>query len=436
MVSFIFICVLTALSFEKLVNCEARCDLIGSELVNSYPFFGTKTTYSNAFDGKKAIGQMPKGLEPVMFYAFIRHGIRYPDRDDIEEMKTLIDELTYDMSDDSCTSLKSWKLPMIPDDDNRLSLSGAKELAAMASRYRNRFPKLLKPDVVDIVISKKDRTRESAAAFYGQLVNETKSSKPFEPTIDSLITSYHDECETILGPNGFDQTKKKAAVKEFEESDRMRKVLSDVSRRLGLRSELSAKQVKMLYKICSFSIAIEGSSPFCSLFAKSDLATIEYLNDLDDYFGDAYGASSMVKVSSACSVVHDFWNKVQSLKSKSNNVKGHSYLRFSHAGAMKPLIAFLEIAKDKKPLESLSENNDRRWRSSLLSPFAANVAFVVLKDKDDDLYIMTLLQEIPVSVKGCHDEEKKDLPMCKLKKFTKKLGKEAEKCDLAKLCRI
>lgn len=66
--------------------------------------------------------------------------------------------------------------------------------------------------------------------------------------------------------------------------------------------------------------------------------------DIDDYYGDAYGASD-VATTMPCAVIDDFLEKLNEAEvevdGKQINVSKPVVLRFSHAGAVKPLIAHL-----------------------------------------------------------------------------------------------
>lgn len=202
--------------------------------------------------------------------------------------------------------------------------------------------------------------------------------------------------------------------------------------------------------------------------------------DIDDYYGDAYGASA-AQTSMPCAVTTEFFEKLNEMEvevdDKKINISKPVVLRFSHAGynewsywshtgsnillfsfaagAVKPLIAHLGIEEDKaknmNPL-TLSPTASRKWHSSQLSPFASNIWFVVLvKDKkvkkfvkkarkgkdaeldEDDLYVATLVQERLVELDKCDGDD----GLCKMKDFRKRVIKAMGKngCDLQTICK-
>lgn len=64
----------------------------------SYPYYGTKTTYDETFRFLKSLGlpaeELPSGYTPILFYYFGRHGIRYPEAEDISTLNDLSGNIT------------------------------------------------------------------------------------------------------------------------------------------------------------------------------------------------------------------------------------------------------------------------------------------------------------------------------------------------------
>jgi len=74
-------------------------------------------------------------------------------------------------------------------------------------------------------------------------------------------------------------------------------------------------------------------------------------------------------------------------------------LRFGHAENIIPLVTALGLYKNDKPLKArnFENNHDRKFKSSLLSPFSSNVAFVLQKcDSDSSFKVSLFVNELPV----------------------------------------
>merc|ERR1711879_470758 len=84
-------------------------------------------------------------------------------------------------------------------------------------------------------------------------------------------------------------------------------------------------------------------------------------------------------------------------------VKGK--FRFAHAETIMPLVSILGLYKDSTPLmadwtEEQQEN--RQWKTSIISPFAANVQFI-LYECSGDFMVKVLVNEVEQVLPGCTD---------------------------------
>ena len=117
--------------------------------------FGTKTTYTEAHKLIKKSSQsindvVPSECEPVMFYLFKRHGIRYPDGDQIPEIEHALEELKQNLlnfhathktssgqpgspvlCDEDVEMIRKWQINMKQSDDNLISDTGATEISTI-----------------------------------------------------------------------------------------------------------------------------------------------------------------------------------------------------------------------------------------------------------------------------------------------------------------
>lgn len=262
----------------------------------------------------------------------------------------------------------------------------------------------------------------------------------FNPSVNLQWTDFHSICERHLMEQGV-SLKKPALYDQFLKSEAMRILLSSVSRRLGLDRSISASEMKLIFRGCAFGHAIHNDSAWCSAFSKQELRLIELLEDVDDFYGDAYGRD--VNLKAPCAVVRDLVMRVEDVVAKeATGERGtRTFLRFSHAGAMKQLISYFGLFDELKtdlPAASVSEcerekwdSRSRDWRSSVISPFSANIQFILYKCTQPriDYRLLSLVQESPVTVRGCASE------LCPLDQFLSHY-RSAHQCNLKKICRI
>ena len=108
-------------------------------------FFGTKTLYqkSHAFiqNNVKNIS-IPESCEPIMFYMFKRHAIRYPDGEEIVLMDKFLNQVRKLIVQDSpdrylcqedIRAFKNWNLNMVQENDNDITESGIIETKSIGS---------------------------------------------------------------------------------------------------------------------------------------------------------------------------------------------------------------------------------------------------------------------------------------------------------------
>lgn len=71
-------------------------------------------------------------------------------------------------------------------------------------------------------------------------------------------------------------------------------------------------------------------------------------------------------------------DEIERLFTKSDEQEARAVLRFGHAETVMPLFVFFDLFKDSKPLlhsSPQSEWSQRRWNTSKICPFQANIAF-------------------------------------------------------------
>ena len=149
-------------------------------------------------------------------------------------------------------------------------------------------------------------------------------------------------------------------------------MLSQVSVRLGFKYTLNPKQVERIWDMCRYNQAWDLSSPsaFCAAFTPEHVNVLEYLDDLKYYYKASYGNPENENI--MCATVQDMVRNLES----TTNPKVVAY--FAHASGIQLLLTALGVAKDKATLraDNYELMKSRVFRTSELSPFAANLAVV------------------------------------------------------------
>lgn len=152
---------------------------------------------------------------------------------------------------------------------------------------------------------------------------------------------------------------------------------------------------------------------WCKLFNHDENPVLAYFNDLKDYWVKSYGNEINSKV--VISIYRDLFHQFE--KHIKNETNRHKVLiRVGHAENIIPLITALGLFKDSDGLkyDNFLENFNRKFKGEVISPFAANVAFVLHKcnhssDNSDDIYkrykVNLLVNELPVGMIGAGDLE-------------------------------
>ena len=114
--------------------------------------------------------------------------------------------------------------------------------------------------------------------------------------------------------------------------------------------------------------------------------------------------------------------------------------RFGHSESLVPLLSILGLYKDTEDLraDNFANKKDRKFRASLISPFAANLAFILHKcdsheDRGDSLesfQLQLLVNEKPTKFPFC------DTDLCPYSVVRQQYSYYINDCDLASMCRL
>lgn len=401
-----------------------------------YRFYGTKTTYYNAA-GNKTLDKLDVGeCTPKVLYLLSRHAIRYPGKDDIEKLRKKLPALqkkimnsskseNVKMCQEDVNALKKWDLSYGPNDDNRISLSGEEEAKSLARRLKQSFPSILdqpySADLYTFEYTKRERTRSSAEAFAQGLFPNDYGKIQLEGMTNDEVLQFHKNCKEYVKKCNSSLDLKE--LKEFENGPVVEKLVQSISKRLGF--SVDKDEIDLLYKACSFGHALEEDDAWCSVFSQDELKVLEYENDLDDYYKDAYG--NAINHEQACPVAKHITELFRSSSSSPNGQK--VILHFSHAGAVKKVYPMFGLFRDKGKLraDGICSQSSREWKSSLIAPFTSNILFI-LYDCGNEQKVAAFHNEKPVVIKGCSQH------LCPLQDFYDTYEPIGKNCELQSLC--
>lgn len=149
-------------------------------------------------------------------------------------------------------------------------------------------------------------------------------------------------------------------------------MLAEVSIRLGYKYNLTAKNVDQIWDMCRFDQAwyLQEDSPWCAAFLPEHVNVLEYLEDLKYYYKAGYGNG--LNSNLMCLAIQDMLKFLQT----EHFPKVAAY--FAHASSIQLLLTGLGYAKDNDMLKAYNyqQMKYRNFKTSILSPFASNLAVV------------------------------------------------------------
>lgn len=389
---------------------------------------------------------------------------------------------------------KQWVSLMSPEQGNLVLDSGMKETELLALRLKSIYPDLFDAVKSKIEIGTTDeiRTAQTAIAFIRAFDNYSLGFCDLEqlPQQNSFDKSKayeltNNECfRTMLSKFSLDKLQFHKKCESYHREDyqivynlklnvanRTQFIANSVSKKLKLNSksnqdeqQLTTDETEAIYKVCKYETALIGSSIWCNLFTDSDLKFYEYMEDVDDFYNKAYGHPDQMR--SACPVTSELMKAFKTARAASQHQdpslrgKPEAYFYFTHSQVIqKILAASVELEQDpayspktiQAHLNAGTAPKSRQWRSSLFTPFSANLAFTLYEcpkstkglsssappsgsidfDVNESPFkVVASLNEQPIQLDGCTSR------VCDLNELTSDGRLDREKrCKLEDICR-
>ncbi|XP_016999889.2 multiple inositol polyphosphate phosphatase 1 [Drosophila takahashii] len=353
--------------------------------------FSSKTAYQIVKGSDIERQYLVPGCQAQKMWIFHRHGTRLPKKSMINkasrvaELRDLIVknyqvDRTKPETDALCQTdliaIKFWKWnsSITPDMEEYLTAQGYEDLRGTAKLYQRYYPSVLPPTFNDTYYQFRhtdtQRTTESFKAFAEGLFGSLNAAHPVEIPQQDLLLRPYDYCTSFKDVNYKGEG---SEYQKFHQTKLYNDTLVDISTRLGFKYTLPEEDIKLMYDMCRYEQAwnVDRVSVWCGAFLPEQVTVFEYLEDLKYYYGSGYGFPENAHLN--CRLVQDL------LTHLSNPVSPHVVAHFGHSTGLLTLITALGIQKDdiKLRADNYDSLSSRRWKSSLIDPFASN--FVAVK---------------------------------------------------------
>ncbi|RUP42768.1 histidine phosphatase superfamily [Jimgerdemannia flammicorona] len=384
----------------------------------------------------------------AQIHVLARHGTRYPSN---KESKRFID--LYALFSDAKIDhqhrwLRTWVNQYDPLKSNLLALAGDKDLYFLGKRLAARYNSFFRnstynANIFEFRASDTSRSSQSGSAFS---IGLFEGDGPLGYSRIQPIFLY-----TI--PKGIDrQLAMKHACPKWLKEGRINPFrdaqidafaslhLPAIAQRLNAQFpnlDLQPEHISDIYSLCGYEASFKGStSTWCTLLQPPEVEALEYIEDMDEYFSFSYG--NPLNEFLACDLVTNLVTDIEALISNNPAAK-HGTFKFGHAETIKFLATLLNISHDDQPLLANATAQficNRKYRTSQIVPFAANMVFEVLNCSNAGYKIRMMINERPVAIPGCvGGESAKDAHACPWETFRKLVSSKVG-CDFQKVCAL
>jgi len=210
-------------------------------------------------------------------------------------------------------------------------------------------------------------------------------------------------------------------------------------------SGLDKSHILAMYQLCVFESTLDNTETgFCSLFEAKDIDAYDYLKDLSHYWSRAHGnpfgkslAAPLLKQ------IIGKYDKMVDLEME-GQTEGNPVIKsaqegeavsfmFGHAETIIPLISLMGLYEDSHHWKHDSPKEtwmQRMFKTSEISPFSANVGFLLYECDGGDPYIRVQHNEKDVTVPGCSGT------ICPWAEFKRALAHVQDISNLSARCRL
>lgn len=394
-----------------------------------YLLFGTKTAYifSNRGIPNAKAHEVP-GCQPVAFWLLSRHGSHNPEANETAELQQLVDlknNIVTNYKNGNfrntnhriCTAdfnlLERWNWKQNSSTAGDLTSDGYVTTQQLAQAWKQRFPGLLTPNTYNYLF---------------KFVEEPRSSNSFRAFSESLFGGQNEgfdapkeNDEKLLRPlkycdawkNQVDENNKTLEQKNiFESKQEYKEMISNISLRLGFNYDLQKNTVLSIYQMCRYNKAwdVTQISPWCAAFTREDLKRLEYAEDLETYYKYGYGSTVSEKI--GCSIIKDMVDFFKNHAERELRQQPKAMIQLTDYPMILMALTKLGSRQDPAPITGDNYHTNtaqaRKWSSSNMVPFNANIAAVLYKcttngnfQIKEQYQVLFLENEKPMNIEGC-----------------------------------
>eukprot|EP01111_Echinosteliopsis_oligospora_P009212 TRINITY_DN2664_c0_g1_i2.p1 TRINITY_DN2664_c0_g1~~TRINITY_DN2664_c0_g1_i2.p1 ORF type:complete len:513 (+),score=141.89 TRINITY_DN2664_c0_g1_i2:55-1593(+) len=356
----------------------------------------------------------PAGCKLIYVDLIARHGSRDPTKKVVKTFDDLakrFQEIAPYVENDHYAWIKNYTNSYSTIRAGFLTYAGELEHYYLAKRLAKRFHPLLSKKYYSNVYRLQNtqvmRTGESASSFaYGLFEGKgdlgVSSFQPYfistEPKGNDPELRFFEACDRFVN----DKTEL------FMEGKNQQKLWIDkhftaigqrITETLGTEDvwQPTNKEVEAMFSACQFELSSANiTHRFCSLFTIREHRINEYNKDLKTYYKRAYGNQFNYQIASPLlqAITSDMDAVIMGDSKRKDEL---AFMRFAHAETVMPLAAILGLYRDDYDLTAdLSEEEirNRKWRSSDISPYAANFVFALYQCSPPSTTTTTSIEDI------------------------------------------
>lgn len=300
-----------------------------------------------------------------------------------------------------------------------ISLSGQAEQAGIGERMRSVYSPVFDGKEIQVAVTKKIRTQQSADAFLKAFSGYAGKIKYRDgEDVQENVLRFYD-----VSPAYLSYKKSKAVQSPLDSLDndpRTKQAISNICAQLfkkefagrlineGVPCKVAEKPVKIngalftesLYDLygVQFSIGNEmaekgytkDSIDFGIAFSEKDLDWFQFKNSAADFLEKGPGTNAGgIQVEIAAPLLIDFISTTDS--AIGTGIHKAAVLRFTHAEAISPFAALMGIPEAASPAASIFAY-DHQWKASSIIPMSANIQWILYTNGNEYL-IKILLNE-------------------------------------------
>ncbi|RQM18127.1 hypothetical protein DD237_000133 [Peronospora effusa] len=348
-----------------------------------------------------------------------RHGIRYPTGENIREMELLLRRLK-PFENLLPTWMQNFTLPYNLSVEGKLAEAGERELRDLGARSLARNgherPQMYSKKKYRVAHTYVTRTRDSAIAFASSFFANAEVveyieypqnkvlvlTNPFVDSIDVLLR-FFDQCARYQREVKTNQTAQEQRYM-YQRSSVMTNNAQWLKKSLGLKNEkvvFSAEDVKSVQSACAFDIALyHHEHHWCALLSETLVHSLDYLDDIEQFYW--IGGGYKINYEMSAVLLREIFATMEAKVRGDSAFLGSFF--FAHAETTLPLMTLLGYGDRSLLLSNATdvEIASRGFRTSILSPFAANLEFRLFKTKPtSQFFVQILVNEKEIPIPGC-----------------------------------